>query len=196
VNNLKQIGLALHNYVSEHKALPPAYTVDAQGRPLHSWRTLILPYFEQTRLYESIDLAKPWNDPANARALATSVSAYHCPSSPGEPNTTTYLATTAPSGCLIPGQLRPLSEITDAHESTLMVMEAGEEHAVPWMTPVDAYEALVMSFGPTTKVHHPGGANAGLVDGSVRFLKTNISAKTLRALMSIAGGEELLPQDW
>jgi prepilin-type processing-associated H-X9-DG protein len=70
-----------------------------------------------------------------------------------------------------------------------MVMEAGEEHAVPWMTPVDAYEALVMSFGPTTKVHHSGGANAGFVDGSVRFLKTSISADTLRALMSIAGGE-------
>ena len=44
VNNLKQIGLALHNYESTYDALPPAYTVDAAGRPLHSWRTLILPY--------------------------------------------------------------------------------------------------------------------------------------------------------
>src|SRR5262249_20258199 len=43
-NNLKQIALALYNYEQEHKALPPAYTVDANGRPLHSWRTLILPY--------------------------------------------------------------------------------------------------------------------------------------------------------
>ena len=44
VNNLKQIALALHNYEEVYKVLPPAYTVDAQGRPLHSWRTLILPY--------------------------------------------------------------------------------------------------------------------------------------------------------
>src|SRR5258708_3361414 len=43
-NNLKQIALALQNYEQAHKALPPAYTVDAEGRPLHSWRTLILPY--------------------------------------------------------------------------------------------------------------------------------------------------------
>src|SRR5262245_49759347 len=67
-NNLKQIALALHDYEQEHGALPPAYTVDAAGRPLHSWRTLILPYLEQEKLYQSIDLSKPWNDPANAQA--------------------------------------------------------------------------------------------------------------------------------
>ena len=67
-NNLKQIALALHNYEQEHKALPPAYTVDATGRPLHSWRTLILPYLEQESLYRSIDLSKPWDDRSNAKA--------------------------------------------------------------------------------------------------------------------------------
>ena len=46
-NNLKQIALALHNYADEHGEFPPAYTVDEQGQPLHSWRTLILPYLEQ-----------------------------------------------------------------------------------------------------------------------------------------------------
>ena len=35
-NNLKQIALALHNYERMYQALPPAYTVDANGRPLHS----------------------------------------------------------------------------------------------------------------------------------------------------------------
>jgi prepilin-type N-terminal cleavage/methylation domain-containing protein len=52
VNNLRQIILALRNYELTHKAFPPAYTVDADGRPLHSWRTLILPYIEQEALYK------------------------------------------------------------------------------------------------------------------------------------------------
>jgi type II secretory pathway pseudopilin PulG len=46
-NNLRNIALALQNYAEVYQALPPAYTVDADGRPLHSWRTLILPYIEQ-----------------------------------------------------------------------------------------------------------------------------------------------------
>jgi hypothetical protein len=45
-NNLKQIALALLTYETVYHALPPAYTVDADGKPLHSWRTLILPYLE------------------------------------------------------------------------------------------------------------------------------------------------------
>ena len=136
---------------------------------MHSWRTLILPYLEQGSLYQSIDLSKPWNDPANAKALATSLSAYRCPSSPGEPNTTTYLANVGPGGCFDPTRPRRLAEITDGTSSTLMVIEVGEEDAVPWMAPVDADEAMVTDFGSTTKVHHPGGVNACLVDGSVQI---------------------------
>ena len=70
-NNLKQIALALRNYESVYHALPPAYTVDAEGKPLHSWRTLILPYLEQQALYDKIDLSKPWDDPANKEAYET-----------------------------------------------------------------------------------------------------------------------------
>ena len=77
INNLKQVALALYNYEDEYKTLPPAYTVDANGRPLHSWRTLILPYLEQGPLYRTIDLAKPWDDPANSEALKTALPVYH-----------------------------------------------------------------------------------------------------------------------
>ena len=47
LNNLRNIALALINYHENYQALPPAYTVDATGRRLHSWRTLILPYLDQ-----------------------------------------------------------------------------------------------------------------------------------------------------
>ena len=111
-NNLKQIALALHQYEQSHKALPPAYTVDASGRPLHSWRTLILPYLEQSSLYQTIDLSKPWNDPANAKAYNTPLSVFRCPEQVGPPNTTTYLAVVGPQRLLSP---RPASTIGGDH---------------------------------------------------------------------------------
>jgi prepilin-type processing-associated H-X9-DG protein len=190
VNNLKQIGLALHNYNQEHNSLPPAYTVDAKGRPLHSWRTLILPYLDEARVYRSIDLTKPWNDPANAKARETAVAIFHCPKSAGPANTTTYLAATAPNGCFMPTEPRSLADITDAHESTMMVIEGSEESAVPWMAPFDASESSIMGLGPAGQLHHPGGTQACFVDGSVRFLKATISADVLRALISISGNDD------
>ena len=189
VNNLKQIGLALHNYVATYNALPPAQTIDANGRTLHSWRTLILPYLEQEALYRTIDLSKPWNDPANTTALKTPVSVFYCPAAPGHENTTTYLAVVGPGACFLPKEPRRLADITDGTSNTLAVIEAGEANAVPWMMPVDADEAVVLSFGPNTKLHHAGGTNAGFVDGSVRFLKASIPAKVRRALISISGND-------
>jgi len=191
VNNLKQIALALYNYERAYKVLPPAYTVDASGRPLHSWRTLVLPYLEQESLYRTIDLSKPWNDPANARANEAMPPVFRCPGASGPPNTTSYLAITGPDGYLIGEGSRRLAEITDDHASTLAVIEADDEHAVPWMAPVDASESVVIDLGPTTKVHHPGGFNASFVDGSVRFLKAGIPAQVRRALMTIAGRETI-----
>jgi type II secretory pathway pseudopilin PulG len=195
-NNLKQIALALHHYEQAHKALPPAFTVDARGRPLHSWRTLILPYLEQGPLYQAIDLSKPWNDPANARALGAIPPVFRCPEAGKPLNTTTYLAIAAPNGCLLPGEPRRLAEITDDHNATLMVIEAGEENAVPWMAPVDADEPLVMALGPKTKLHHAGGTNAGFVDGAVVFLKVDNPAEVRRAMMSISGNDNELARKW
>src|SRR5579863_10228509 len=117
-NNLKQIGLALHQYEVEYHALPPAYTVDADGKPLHSWRTLILPYLDQQNLYATIDLAKPWDDAVNAEACNTIVEIFKCPSDAGLRNHTTYLASVAPNGCFRLTEPRLLSEITDGLSNT------------------------------------------------------------------------------
>ncbi len=77
-----------------------------------------------------------------------------------------------------------------------MVIESGEEHAVPWMAPRDADESLVMSLGTTTKLHHVGGTNACFVDGSVRFLKAKTPANVLRALMTISGNDDPSSEEW
>ena len=118
-NNLKQIALALQNYADVNGALPPAYTTDADGRPLHSWRTLILPYLEEKQLYESIDLTKPWSDPANAAAFKSSLYAYQCPSEIKSGNRTTYLAVLAPDSCFRETEPRKLAEVTPSIKDTI-----------------------------------------------------------------------------
>ncbi len=187
-NNLKQIGLALHNYHEEYGTFPPAYTVDAQGSPLHSWRTLILPYLDQLPLYKSIDLSRPWNDPVNAKASKTSLPIYRCPSTHSPANQTSFLVIIAPNGCFPGPASRSLSSITDDASETLMVLEVNDR-SVPWMSPVDADQDTVLEFGPDNRHGHLGGFHALLCDGSVRFLSDNLRAATRQALISIADGD-------
>ena len=190
-NNLKQVALALRDYENYHHALPPAWIVDADGKPLHSWRTLILPFIGEQRLYETIDLSKAWNDPANAEAYKTGVHVFRCPMATCPENHTTYLASVAPNGCFRLTEPRHFSEISDGLSNTLMVIEVPAEQSVHWMSPVDADESLVMGLGAQSKLTHNGGMNAALCDGSVRFLRADTPAATRRALISIAGGEEI-----
>lgn len=188
-NNLKQIALALHNYADAYDALPPAYTVDASGKPLHSWRTLILPYMEEQQLYKSIDFTKSWDDPANAQAFKTVPYGYQCPSELAPDNRTTYLAILTPTSCIRPTEPRKISDITDGDRETLMVIEVDSEHAVPWMSPSDADENVVLAIGAESKLAHPGGMNGLFVDGSVRFLTAEMPVSQRRALISIAGND-------
>ncbi|HJT30567.1 MAG TPA: DUF1559 domain-containing protein [Pirellulales bacterium] len=190
-NNLKQIALGLQTYESTYGAFPPAYTVDADGKRLHSWRTLILPFVEQKPLYDTIDLSKPWDDPANAKAFNGAIPAYFCPSVDKPLNHTVYLATVTPNGCIQSTRPRPLSEITDRHSQTLMVIEVDPQHAVPWMAPTDADGALLLAFGPETQFAHPGGTHAAFVDGSVHFLGAELPAAEWRALISVAGNDSV-----
>ncbi len=190
-NNLKQIGLALYNYHDTYHAFPPAFTIDAYGRPLHSWRTLILPYLDQQSLYEKIDLAKAWDDPVNAEAFKTNLAVFRCPSTDCPMYHTTYMAVVGSRSCFQPTEPRSLSEITDNRSETLMVIEVASDKTVHWMAPVDTNEQFVLGFEPKTKFAHPGGLQALLADGAVRFLSANLDTAVRRALISIDGNDSV-----
>lgn len=190
-SNLRNIALGVLQYQQTYHHLPPAATVDARGKVLHSWRTLILPFVNEQELYDSIDLTKPWDDPANARARETAVRIYHCPDSPDPKNTTTYLGLCGPEFCFAPTTARPMSDITDSHAATMMVIEADPRQAIPWMQPTDADASVLDQLASDATKHHSGGSNVAFVDGAVRFLKSKVPATTLRRLATIAGGESI-----
>lgn len=188
-NNLKKISLALHNYHDDYGSFPPAYTVDSNGRMLHSWRTLLLPYLEQQRLYEQIDLSKPWNDPVNAVASEKSIAIFQCPSASIPQNHTLYFGVSGPDCCFHADTPTALTDIKDGTANTLIVVEVPQDRSVPWMCPQDAGESLIVGLGAGSKFPHTGGFQAAMADGSVRFISVNLDRSTLKALLTSSGGE-------
>jgi prepilin-type N-terminal cleavage/methylation domain-containing protein/prepilin-type processing-associated H-X9-DG protein len=91
-NNLKQIGLAMHNYELAHGHFPPGYSssTGASGLNLQTqdappgwaWGTHILPYLEQDALYRSLKIDLPCYNGANATAVKTAPKVFLCPAAP------------------------------------------------------------------------------------------------------------------
>lgn len=189
-NNLKQIGLALHNYENKYGQFPPAFTLDGEGKRLHSWRTLLLPFLEQADLYSKVDLTKSWDDPANDAVRRVALTVYRCPSSSSQQCQTIYLAVVCAKSSLQPNNGRAITEFVDQLSDTVVVYEAEPSQAVNWMSPEDADEKMFLSLNDKSKTSHAGGRNALFADGHVQFLASKISEEILRGMITLDGGEE------
>lgn len=79
VANLARIARALRSYRAENGRYPPVITSDPDGRPMHSWRVLILPYLGETELYEQYDIKEPWSSPKNMKLATRIPRVFRCP---------------------------------------------------------------------------------------------------------------------
>ena len=93
-NNLKQIGLALHNYHDSFKRFPPGWRGYDRvtggpfwlGEPGWGWASALLPHLEQNTVSDAlIRFELPITDPANARARVKHLAVFRCPSDTGDP---------------------------------------------------------------------------------------------------------------
>jgi len=85
-NNLRQIGLAVHNYVDVHGVMPPGAFVVGPSFGVASgwgWGAMILPYLDQAALYGEIDFSLNTAVGSNIDAIAHSFSTWRCPSDTG-----------------------------------------------------------------------------------------------------------------
>lgn len=186
-NNLKQIGLALLDYHDQYGTFPPPFTVDAHGKRLHSWRTLILPYVDQAPLYKRIDFSRAWNDPINAEAAKATPLVYHCPGMAGDVTRTSYLAVVSPEGAFQPGKSTTLKDIADGSSQTLLVLETTASRCVHWMEPTDLDETGLQALATEASTTHARGMHGLAADGSVRFFSNDELTKFGRAWLTIAG---------
>ena len=83
-NNLKQIGLALHNYESANKRLPAGWiSTNTSGEPGWGWAAAVLPFMEGSTVYQQIEPGTPISDPTHDKVRLISVPNFVCPSDPG-----------------------------------------------------------------------------------------------------------------
>ena len=198
-DNMRQVGLAMHNYQDAWGTFPSAYTVGKEGCPLNSWR--LLPIGPLTRNLTDLkwERDEPWDSPGNLMLGSQHIDTYQCPSDLSadkdrakRTNETNYTLIVGP-GMFAEGSspTRP-DDIKDGASNTIMVVEA-VGLKIPWAAPRDL-EADKVTFEinspktPGISSNHPGGANCLFVDRAVRFLSDSTSRQEVWAMCTRAGG--------
>jgi hypothetical protein len=209
-NNLKMIALALHNYRDRYGSFPPAFFPDAQGRPIHSWRTLLLPFLDQSALYEQYRFDEPWDGPHNSQLHATPMPVLACPSDrSSKARNTSYLAVVGSKAAWLGEQPAGAADFPDGMESTILVVEVADS-GIHWMEPRDLnYDDMSFKLNDrasrSISSHHtkPGEGDLGVwpwtktvpyahvafADGWAKRIRGDTPPETIRALLTTNGGE-------
>lgn len=197
-SNIRSIGQALLKYEKDKGNFPPVWTTDAEGKPLHSWRVLILPYMDDEGLYEelynSIKLDEPWNSEHNQQFYAKMPTIFRCPASRLANNTTTTYAlivgkNSFPEG---PNTLK-LSDVTDPLDATVMLIE--RENPIVWMKPEEipqeiAEKGVHINHGVGSD-HLNGVLNIFFFNGSIRVIRGKPPEDVFKGIITINGGEDI-----
>ena len=189
-NNLKQLGLALHNYESAYRHLPATAILErGTGKPLLSWRVAILPFIEEAALYNEFHLDEPWDSEHNIKLLDRMPATFSHKAKKVKPGYTVYVAPVNEETLLRKEELTTFANITDGLTNTIMVVEASEEAAVPWTKPEDLDIDPANPLNKLASNATPGILQALFGDGSVRVISLSVDVNVLNALFTRAGGE-------
>lgn len=196
-NRFKQIALAMLNYESARGTYPPRCTVDEEGKPLLSWRVHILPYMgeKELALYKRLHLDEPWDSEHNKQLIPLMPEVYADPGADAvlaERNAvgrTTYVVPTGPGTLFENPDGTKIRDVTDGTSNTILLVEIWSMAGPYWTRPKDWFADPVMPWERLTRRDQRDEITAAFCDGSVRSLSTSVPAETLKALVSIAGGE-------
>ncbi|MBQ9811837.1 MAG: DUF1559 domain-containing protein [Thermoguttaceae bacterium] len=183
VVNTKLTTLALLRYQADHGTLPPAFTVDENGKPLHSWRVLILPYLgeENKALYDQIRLDEPWDSDYNKRFHAHAPKIFQCPSNKKrEEGSTTYSVILGENALFdasgVGKDLKALRQ-REGVDTNAQALVVERERPICWMKPDEELDARsfrenAVALSEEPDCGHSWGVNVGFADGSVHYFAT------------------------
>ncbi|HQR07185.1 MAG TPA: DUF1559 domain-containing protein [Gemmatales bacterium] len=197
-NNMRQCIIAMHNYHSDNGKMPEVMTMK-EGKPMHSWRVLMLPYLEQDNLYKQVKMDEPWDSETNKK-LFESVEMPKIFAHPGKKDGNTKMTyykafytkpgVTPRAGFSLekPMTLGQMSS-KDGTSNTVAMIEAGPP--VLWYKPDD------IEFDPKAQLPNlispwkDKKVSVGFFDGSIRALWLGTDVQTWKGAITADGGEVL-----
>jgi hypothetical protein len=192
--DLRRIGEALDAYHADHGTYPPAALTDDTGRPLLSWRVLLLPYLGEADLADQFDLSVAWDAPANLALLDQMPDVYR--GGRAEGGTETGIAGAAGRKSVF-GRSGPAldsgvaaSAVTDGVTMTIAAGPVGDGVHVPWTAPGDIDASVDQALGSPVGFDGVGEVGTPLLflDGSVRTMPDDLAAEVLHSWATIASG--------
>lgn len=196
-NNLKQIGLAAHNFHDVHSHFPP---MQQPGEVGQSWMTDLLPYVDQAAVYNQINRKASWDDASNRAMMSLVLPVYQNPSlnQATDPATGYGLSHYAGNVHLFVAE-KPLG-IRDMSDGTSNTMMAGSvaNGLSPWGDPGNLRDpANGVGTGPTQFLRNnvrPYGAHILMTDGSVRYVSDTVAPAVMQGLAKPNDG--VVPQEF
>lgn len=184
-DKLRQIGLALLNYYDTWGRFPPAVTYDANGKAMHSWRVLILPYLGEQALYQRYDLTQPWNSPSNMQLLNQIPDVFKDDSS--NRGHTMVVAITGPGTLFPPTGSGTYNSVAKPASHVVVVAEMARSNIL-WTEPRDL-SITNMRFElnnfsqPSIRAQHSAGPHVLTLDGSSHWLRSDVPEHLVRSLL-------------
>jgi hypothetical protein len=195
--HLGMVDFGIQGYHDAKGSLPPAYLTDANGKPMHSWRVLVLPYLGYKKLYAQYDFSEPWNGPHNRLLTDPMPQEYRCTAHEFDlhKQTTDFVAVVGPETAWPGATSIQFKDITDGVHQTIVLVEVANSN-IHWMEPRemrfdDAIVGVNVDRVKGISSTHAGQVSALTAGGHVFFLEKNTPPETVRAMLTIAGGEKV-----
>lgn len=189
-SNLREVAHAMQLYNWAHGTLPPAYIADANGRPMHSWRVLLLPYLDGEELLKQYRFDEPWDGPNNRKLAGKMPSSYACPRTDGrKTGRTNYMVVVGENTAFPRGKPVHYDDLlkADGAGRTILLVET-DGPGVNWLEPRDL-DAATMSYqvngppGNSIGSRHKPYANVAFCSGRVTDLHNSVDPETVKQLI-------------
>jgi hypothetical protein len=186
--NLKAIWGGMSRYCEKHGRFPARAILDANGKPLLSWRVSLLPFLGQEELYKQFKLNEPWDSPTNKRLVLRMPAIFRSPDDTSRQPLTSYLVPVG-NGTAFGEKIGiRRADITDPPHITIMIVVADEDRRVLWTKPKDlTYDAKQPARGLGVVSAHR--FLVMMADGTAIPIAEDFDLRFLQSFFTYAGGD-------